>query len=159
MIYLRKLTINDLDYLNSIENNTSFWKYSFQNQFYSNDDLIQFIYDSHLPVEETSQIRFVICKTATDQPLGFIDLFEIDFANSKAGVSILIADKNHRSRGYGKMSLKKIIKFSRDRLNINNFYCNIYDYNIQSINCFKSVGFTEISKNSVDKSLIQLQCN
>ena len=73
--------------------------------------------------------------------------------------TILIADKNHRSRGYGKMSLKKIIKFSRDRLNINNFYCNIYDYNIQSINCFKSVGFTEISKNSVDKSLIQLQCN
>ena len=43
MIYLRKLTIDDFDYLNSVENNKSFWKYSFRNQFYSNDDLFQFI--------------------------------------------------------------------------------------------------------------------
>ena len=49
MIYLRKLTIDDFDYLNSVENNKSFWKYSFQNQHYSNDELIQFIYDSQLP--------------------------------------------------------------------------------------------------------------
>ena len=64
MIYLRKLTIDDFDYLNSVENNKSFWKYSFQNQHYSNDELIQFIYDSQLPIEQTKQIRFVICKTA-----------------------------------------------------------------------------------------------
>ena len=60
MIYLRKLTIDDFDYLNSVENNKSFWKYSFKNQHYSNDELIQFIYDSQLPIEQTKQIRFVI---------------------------------------------------------------------------------------------------
>ena len=65
MIYLRKLTIDDFDYLNSVENNKSFWKYSFQNQHYSNDELIQFIYDSQLPIEQTKQIRFVICKNKT----------------------------------------------------------------------------------------------
>ena len=77
MIYLRNLTIDDFDYLNSVENNKTFWKYSFQNKNYSKEDLIQFIYDSQLPLEQTNQIRFVICKTETDEPLGFIDLFKI----------------------------------------------------------------------------------
>ena len=58
MIYLRNLTIDDFNYLNYVENNKSFWKYSFQNQYYSKDDLIQFIYDSQLPIEQTNQIRF-----------------------------------------------------------------------------------------------------
>ena len=107
MIYLRKLTIDDFDYLNSVENNKSFWKYSFQNQYYSNDELIQFIYDSQLPIEQTKQIRFVICKTETDEQLGFVDLFEIDFTKSQAGISILISDTQNRSKGYGKLSLKK----------------------------------------------------
>ena len=107
MIYLRKLTIDDFDYLKSVENNKSFWKYSFQSQHYSNDELIQFIYDSQLPIEQTKQIRFVICKIETDEQLGFVDLFEIDFTKSKAGISILISGTQNRSKGYGKISLKK----------------------------------------------------
>ena len=167
MIYLRKLTIDDFDYLNSVENNKSFWKYSFQNQNYSNDELIQFIYDSQLPIEQTKQIRFVICKNETDERLGFVDLFEIDFTKSQAGISILISDTQNRLKGYGKLSLKKIIKYAAEDLNIKNLYCNISNDNTLSINFFKSVGFKEISKNSnlyvssTDinyESIIQLQC-
>ena len=124
MIYLRKLTIDDFDYLNSVENNKSFWKYSFQSQHYSNDELIQFIYDSQLPIEQTKQIRFVICKTETDEQLGFVDLFEIDFTKSQAGISILISDTLNRSKGYGKLSLKKTIKYASEHLNIKQ-YCLI----------------------------------
>ena len=167
MIYLRKLTVDDFDYLNSVENNKSFWKYSFKNQHYSNDELIQFIYDSQLPIEQTKQIRFVICKNETDEQLGFVDLFEIDFTKSQAGISILISDTQNRSRGYGKLSLEKIIKYASEDLNIKNLYCNISNDNTSSINFFKSVGFKEISKNSnlyvssTDinyESIIQLQC-
>ncbi len=167
MIYLRKLTIDDFDYLNSVENDKSFWKYSFQNQHYSDDELIQFIYNSQLPIEQTNQIRLVICKTQTNEQLGFIDLFEIDFTKSQAGISILISDTKNRSRGYGKLSLKQIIKYASEDLNIKNLYCNISNDNISSINFFKSVGFKEIFKNSnlyvssTDnnyESIIQLQC-
>ena len=167
MIYLRKLIIDDFDYLNSVENDKSFWKYSFQSQHYSDDELIQFIHNSQLPIEQTNQIRFVICKTQTNEQLGFIDLFEIDFTKSQAGISILISDNQNRSRGYGKLSIKKIIKYAGEDLNIKNLYCNISSDNISSINFFKSVGFKEISKNSnlyvssTDinyESIIQLQC-
>ena len=167
MIYIRKLTIDDFDYLDSVENNKSFWKYSFQNQYYSNNELIQFFYDSQLPIEQTNQIRFVICKNETDEQLGFVDLFEIDFTKLQAGISILISDAQNRSRGYGRLSLKKIIKYAREDLHIKNLYCNISYDNLPSINFFKSVGFKEISKNSnlyvtlIDnnyESIIQLQC-
>ena len=167
MIYLRNLTIDDFDYLNSIENNKSFWKYSFQNKNYSKEDLIQFIYDSQLSLEQTNQIRFVICETETDEPLGFIDLFEINFVKSQAGISILISNSENRSKGYGKLSVKKICDYARKELKIKNFYCNISIDNKISLNFFKSVGFKEISKNnnlyvsSIDnhnKSIIQMQC-
>ena len=167
MIYLRKLTIDDFDYLNSVENDKSFWKYSFQNQHYSDDELIQFIHNSQLPIEQTNQIRFVICRTQTNEPLGFVDLFEIDFTKSQAGISILISDTQNRSIGYGKLSLKKIIKYAREELNIKNLFCNISKDNILSINFFKSFGFNEIPKNSNlylskncnnHQSIIQMQC-
>jgi len=167
MIYLRKLKIDDLDYLKSVENDKSFWKYSFQNQHYSDDELLQFIHTSQLPIEQTNQIRFVICKNETDEQIGFIDLFEIDFTKSQAGISILISDTQNRSNGYGKLSIKKIIKFAKVDLNIKNLYCNISIDNILSLNFFKSVGFKEISKNSnlyessIDnhhESIIQMQC-
>ena len=167
MVYLRNLTIDDLDYLDFVENNKSFWKYSFQNKNYSKEELIQFIYDSQLPLEQTNQIRFVICKTETDEPLGFIDLFEINFTKSQAGISILISNSENRSKGYGKFSVKKICEYARKELKIKNFYCNISIDNILSLNFFKSVGFKEISKNnnlyvsSTDnhhESLIQMQC-
>ena len=167
MIYLRKLTIDDFDYLNSVENNRSFWKYSFQNKYYSKEDLIQFIYDSQLPLEETNQIRFIICKSDTHEPLGFIDLFEINFIKSQAGISILISNSKNRSKGYGKLSVKKISEYARNELKIKNLYCNIYKDNVLSLNFFKSVGFKQISKNSNlyvsstennHQSIIQMQC-
>ncbi len=167
MIYLRNLTIDDFDYLNLVENNKSLWKYSFQNKYYSREDLLQYIYDSQLPLEQTNQKRFVICKAETDEPLGFIDLFEINFTKSQAGISILISNSENRSKGYGKLSVNKISEYARNELKIRKLYCNISRNNILSLNFFKSIGFKEISKNSNlyvssiennHESVIQMQC-
>ena len=167
MIYLRNLTIDDFNYLKSIENNKSFWKYSFQNQYYSEDELIRFIYYSQPPIEQTNQIRFVICKTETNEPLGFIDLFDIDFIKSQAGISILISNSENRSKGYGKLSVQKIKEYAEHELKIKNLYCNIIKDNIYSLKFFKLIGFYEISKNSDlyvsstennYENIIQLQC-
>ena len=167
MIYLRNLTIDDFNYLKFVENNKSFWKYSFQNQYYSEDELIRFIYYSQLPIEQTNQIRFVICKTETNEPLGFIDLFDIDFIKSQAGISILISNSENRSKGYGKLSVQKIKEYAEHELKIKNLYCNIIKDNIYSLKFFKLIGFYEISKNSDlyvsstennYENIIQLQC-
>tara|TARA_B100000927_G_C16447896_1_gene462582 strand:+ start:133 stop:639 length:507 start_codon:yes stop_codon:yes gene_type:complete len=167
MIYLRNLTIDDFNYLNSVENNKSFWQYSFQNQYYSKEDLIRFIYDSQLPVEQTNQIRFVICKTESNELLGFIDLFDIDFIKFQAGISILISKPENRSKGYGKLSIQMIRRYAEEEFKIKNLYCNISKENLYSLNFFKLIGFNEISKksnlyvSSIENNLeniIQMQC-
>ena len=131
------------------------------------EDLIQFIYDSQLPLEQTNQIRFVICKTETDEPLGFVDLFEINFTKSQAGISILISNSENRLKGYGKLSVKKICEYARKELKIKNLYCNIPVDNILSLNFLSQLVLKKGTKNnnlyvsSIDnhhESIIQMQC-
>ncbi|MBG37851.1 MAG: hypothetical protein CMP72_02370, partial [Flavobacteriales bacterium] len=59
-IVLRSLTLDDLDFLFSIENNTSYFKYSDNPKFYSKEDLIEFISNSTDDILKYNQIRFVI---------------------------------------------------------------------------------------------------
>ena len=99
MIYLRKLTNEDLDYLISIENDKAFWKYSFNNQIYSKEQLQSLIKDSYLDINITNQIRYVMCNVTNNERLGFIDLFDVDFENSRAGLGILIANKKKQEQG------------------------------------------------------------
>ena len=145
MIYLRKLNYNDLPFLRSVENDHSNWDTSNTIQNYNDDELKCLIDDSMLPISLSKQIRFVICLDLNQQRLGFIDLFDIDFTKSSAGVSLIIANKNERSKGYGSLALNKLIKYSVKELNINMLYCNILNDNIASIKCFESAGFIRIS--------------
>ena len=145
MIYLRKLNYDDLPFLRSVENDHSNWNTSNTIQNYNDDELKCLIDYSMLPISLSKQIRFVICLDLNQQRLGFIDLFDIDFTKSSAGVSLIIANKNERSKGYGSLALNKLIKYSVKELNINKLYCNILNDNLASIKCFESAGFKRIS--------------
>jgi len=167
MIYLRRLNNNDLDYLMSIENDDSFWKYSLNTHSYSEEDFKSLINDSKLPAEITRQIRYVICRSANNDRLGFIDLFNIDFDKSSAGVGIIIPNKKDRNKGVGKKAISKLMKLCVEKFKIFKLYSNIEKNNTPSINCFKSVGFNEVNENSsshipsdsIDFDLItQFQC-
>ena len=141
MVYLRKINISDFDYLKYIENSDKFNQFSFNKTKYSDSELKNFLFESLLPVSKTKQIRFVICKEFNDNRLGFVDLFNIDFCKSTAGVSIIIDDSSNRYRGYGRLTLKKLIEYNNKVLGINKFHCLIRKKNKASIKCFESVGF------------------
>ena len=125
MVYLRMINISDFDYLKYIENSDKFNQFSFNKTKYSDSELKNFLFESLLPVSKTKQIRFVICKEFNDNRLGFVDLFNIDFCKSTAGVSIIIDDSSNRYRGYGRLTLKKLIEYNNKVLGINKFHCLI----------------------------------
>ena len=60
-------------------------------------------------------------------------VFDIDFKNSRSGVSLIIADKNNRSKGYGSLALNILIKYALKRLKIKNLYCNISNQNLKIV--------------------------
>jgi diamine N-acetyltransferase len=110
MIYLRKLNSSDLSFLNYVENDHENWKSSNTISKFENKELISLINQSKLPISLTKQLRLVICKKSDHFRIGFIDLFDIDFKNSRSGVSLIIADKNNRSKGYGSLALNILVK-------------------------------------------------
>ena len=118
MIYLRKLNDSDLSFLNYVENDHENWKSSNTISKFENNELKLLINQSKIPINLTKQLRLVICKKSDHYRIGFIDLFDIDFKNSRSGVSLIIADKNNRSKGYGSLALSILIEYALKRLKI-----------------------------------------
>ena len=67
-------------------------------------------------IKEIKQLRLMIT-SKTNDPLGFIDLFDYDVYNKRAGVSIVLIDK-HRQKGFGKDALSLLVKYSFNDLHL-----------------------------------------
>ena len=115
-IYLRALELEDLEFIHQVENDESIWEISSTITPYSKFLIKQYLENAHKDIFEVKQLRLVICNLK-DEAIGLIDLFEFDFTNRRAGVGLLIKDKENRQKGYGKEALKLLISYSKNHLN------------------------------------------
>lgn len=142
-IYLRKVIPEDAKHLLDWENDPENWKVSGIIEPYSIEEIIDYVL--HQQDEKSSgQLRFMICDLLTNEPIGNIDLFQIDFINKNAGVGILIASKYNRNRGYAKQSLNLLIDYCKHEMSFRNLFCSIHADNESSLKLFKNAGFEEI---------------
>ena len=147
-ILLRAIEPTDIDALYSWENNTDHWKVSNTQTPFSRHVLTQYIESAHLDIYSTKQLRLIIDETQTDshtsknqKSIGCIDLFDFDPHHLRAGIGILIADKNDRKKGHATEALRLLIDYCFDFLNLKQVYCNITVDNEPSILLFKKHGF------------------
>uniref|UniRef100_UPI0037C16F17 GNAT family N-acetyltransferase n=1 Tax=Flavobacterium sp. TaxID=239 RepID=UPI0037C16F17 len=110
-IHLRALEPEDLDFLYEIENNKSIWEVSNTQTPYSKWVLKQYLENAHLDIYEAKQLRLVIVFSETNEKVGFIDLFDFDAKNSRAGIGILISE-NFRNQGIGKETLQLLSNYA-----------------------------------------------
>ena len=87
-------------------------------------------------------MRLVIT-SKTNEPIGFIDLFDFDAHNKHAGVSIVLTEP-HRRKGYGKDALSLLMDYSFKDLGLYQLYSNVLEGNTASIRLFESVGFEKV---------------
>jgi diamine N-acetyltransferase len=80
----------------------------------------------------------------TEEPVGAIDLYDVDFRNGNAAVGILIGDHIHKQKGYASESLALIIDYARNFLALHNLYCSIQADNTESIHLFTKCGFDKV---------------
>lgn len=142
LINLRSLMFEDLAFLYSLENNKSLWELSQTQKPFSKDVLRSYLETAQRDIEETKQLRLMII-SKTNEPMGFIDLFDYDAYNKRAGVSIVLVDM-YRQKGYGKDALGLLVKYSFNELCIHQLYGNVLEHNLASICLFKSVGFMKV---------------
>jgi diamine N-acetyltransferase len=155
-ITLRALEIKDLDLLYAWENNPAVWTVSNTITPYSRHILQKYIEGAAADIYSSKQLRMVIEKTATNQAIGFIDLFAFDPYNSKVGIGILIAENQERDKGFATQALELMVQYVEKHLGLNQVYCNVTTDNGQSIRLFENAGFI---KSGIKKEWIRVEDN
>lgn len=142
-ITLRSLEPTDLAFLYQIENNELFWNVSNTQKPYSKFLLQQYLENATQDIYEAKQLRLLIKKIETDEPVGLIDLFEFEPKHKRAGVGIVISD-NFQNKGYAKEALTLLINYTKKHLDLHQLFANISEKNEKSIGLFETLGFVKI---------------
>ncbi|WP_269237192.1 GNAT family N-acetyltransferase [Flavobacterium flavigenum] len=142
-IYLRALEPNDLEFVYAMENDQSIWEVSNTQTPYSRFLVRQYLENAHQDIYEAKQLRLAICQDEDFPAIGLIDLFEFDPKNNRAGVGIVIQNKENRNQNIGSEALELLIKYSFYNLNLHQLYANISVGNVASIALFTKFGFEQ----------------
>lgn len=141
-IKLRALEPEDLDRLESWENNPENWRYSQQQVPFSKHILRAYLANAQQDIYEAKQLRLVI--ENKKQAIGLIDLYDFDFNNRRAGIGILIGDQENRHRGYAKEALQVLVGYAQKTFDLKQLYASIGENNTASLKLFDSLGFKQI---------------
>jgi len=142
-IFLRALEPSDVELLYKWENDPEIWKISQTVTPYSKYTLKQFVDSAQEDITSAKQVRFMISLIDTKQTVGILDIFDIDFLNSRAGMGILI-DKNCRNQDIGTEAVLLALDYLFNTLHLHQMYCNITNNNIISMKLFTKCGFSVI---------------
>jgi diamine N-acetyltransferase len=143
-IYLRALEPNDISFLYALENDISLWEYSHTQTPYSKYILQNYLENSHQDIYQAKQLRLVIAQKATQKTLGFIDLFDFDPKNHRAGLGIAILTTEDKNKGYGTEAVALMLQYCKDFLQLHQLFVNISTENEVSKKLFSSFGFQKI---------------
>ena len=138
-VQIRNLMINYV-----IENDITLWELSQTKTPFSKEIVKNYLETSQGDIKERKQLRLVIT-SLSNESLGFIDLFDFDAQNNRAGVSIVITAA-HRNKGFGKDALKVLMEHSFKTLALHQLYSNILEENTASLRLFESVGFQNVGQ-------------
>ena len=88
----------------------------------------------------THELRQMIVEDDSGDTVGYIDLFEFDTINHRAGIAIYI-DEEFRCRGYGRQSLEILERYAIQTLALHQLWAIVAIDNEPSRRLFTSAGF------------------
>jgi len=138
-IYLRGVEIDDLNFIEALENNPENWLISGTLIPFSRKSIEEYI-NAIRNLQTDKQCRWIISLASNDECIGAIDLFEYDSIHRRAGVGIIIEEK-YRKKGYASQAIDLLIEYSFSHLNLFQLWACIIDNNIASQNLFSKAGF------------------
>lgn len=77
--------------------------------------------------EEVSVSRtnlvFAVCLQEDGEHIGNASLFDVDFRNRNAGLTVALPDEAHQGRGLGREAVGLLCRYGFDYLNLHRIYC------------------------------------
>lgn len=141
--FLRALEPEDIDFLYGLENNPEFWEVSNTLVPFSRFILSKYLENAHRDIFEAKQLRLAICTVSDSSVVGLIDLYDFDPQHGRAGVGIVIAQKESRGRGYASEALGLLKTYAFGQLQLHQLYAGIIQENEASRRLFEKAGFEQ----------------
>lgn len=139
-IVIRAAEPQDAKLIYDWENDRDIWRVSETYMPYSLYQIEQFLFSNDL--FSTRQIRFIIERKNDNVNIGCIDIYDFDPVHMRAGIGILL-QKDFRKQGFANEALELLIDYVFNTLMLKQIYCLIDETNIDSLNLFKKIGFTQ----------------
>ena len=141
---LRAVEPCDADAMYIWENDVEVWRVSNTSTPFSRYTLERFIEEQQkCDIYSTRQLRLII-ETFDGEAVGAVDLFEFDPQNLRAGIGILVYDREQRGRGYAADALHIVEEYAREVLHLHCIWCNIGVGNVPSISLFEKAGYERV---------------
>lgn len=89
---------------------------------------------------------FSMIERTTGEYIGNIEILSINDNIGLIGISIT---ESKQDRHYGQESLKRIIEYGYEELNLDGFELNVYSTNQRAIHCYEKIGFINVEPQEV----------
>ena len=87
-----------------------------------------------------TDIIFALCCIDSDEHIGNVSLFNIDYRNRNAGLTIIIPDPACQGKGYGEEAIRILCVYAFEYLNLHKVYCKTN--NPHAAYLYEKVGFS-----------------
>ena len=144
-IDLRAVEPEDLDLLYRWENDSSLWQYGCTVAPFSRYLLKRYIENYSADIARDNQLRLIMVEKESHTPVGILDCFDYDAANSRAAIGLLV-DPGHSRRGVGREALDTFMEYAFRFLHLHQLYVHIAVCNTASVALFRACGFDECGR-------------
>jgi len=146
---LRAIEPEDLELIYKWENSSELWIVSNTLAPFSKYVLKHYVENSQLDIYETKQLRLmidVLSENEKPKTVGCIDLFDFDPYHLRAGIGVLVYNKDDRKKHYATDALSLLVDYCFNYLHLHQLYCNIATDNESSRKLFEHLGFAIVGE-------------
>jgi diamine N-acetyltransferase len=95
---------------------------------------------------DDGEVAFTIYERATGRAIGNCGLHEVDLANRRTVVGIMIGESDARGRGYGTEAIRLLLDYAFTVLGLHSVMLTVFEYNGAGRRCYERVGFREMGR-------------
>ena len=86
--------------------------------------------------------QFVLgVETLDGKLIGNLALAHIDWKNRRAGMGVMLGEKEYWGQGYGTDAITTLLGFAFNLMNLHTVHLTTYEYNKRAIRCYEKCGF------------------
>lgn len=93
-----------------------------------------------------SPYTFAIVRKDNDKLIGNCSLNKVNFLDGTATIGIFIGEEENRNKGYGTDTIRTLLKYGFDIINLHNIDLKVFSFNEGAIKCYQKAGLKEYGR-------------